>query len=160
MDKKLKSIADKMRVHIKNIQKYPNRMSVNNYNSVVLGIKNYYKGATHCNIDFKKLAFRLSRTLYNRLKRIGKYGIPKKPSETYTKLHKNNFKTFEIDKAHLFPIADIQTENLMNFSQDTCNYTVKGREKITKILEGSIKAQINKMMITSDFSNLEYTYNH
>ena len=74
-----------------------------NYNAYILGIKNYYKIATHVSTDFSEIAYRLSRTLYNRLKSIGKYGIPIKPTETYKRFNKNNFKTFEIESIHLFP---------------------------------------------------------
>lgn len=158
-DKKFNSIKEKLKEGIKKIQRDPSPKTVMAYNSIVLGIKNYYRGATHCNLDFHRLAEHLSRTLHNRLKTRGKFGIPKNPSETYRKFHKNNYRTYEISGIHLYPIADIKTENLMNFSQDICNFTIKGRNKVSKVLESSIKTQINRMMVTSDFSNMEYADN-
>ena len=39
------------------------------YNSYVLGIHNYFNIATHCNLDFSKIAFRTRATLKNRLRK-------------------------------------------------------------------------------------------
>jgi len=64
------------------------------------GSINYYRIATHFNIDCVKIAYRLSRTLYNRLKSTGKYGTPERPRETYKRLYKNKFKTYEIQGIH------------------------------------------------------------
>ena len=160
MDKKKKSIHELARKLISNIQKNPTYQTINHYNAFILGIKNYYRIATHVNIDLTDIAYRLSKTLHNRLKSIGKYGIPIKPSETYKRLHKNNFKTFEIKGIPLFPLADIQTKNAMNFSQDICDYTIVGRLKIHQKLKTDIAVEINKMLRTPyDIDNLEYADN-
>ena len=130
------------------------------YNAYILGIKNYFKVATHINIDFGKIAYRLSKTMYNRLKPIGKYGKPIKPSETYKRLHKNNFRTYKIAGAYLFPLGDIQTRNAMNFSQDICNYTKEGRLKLHQNLRADIAIEINKMLqIPYGKDNLEIADN-
>ena len=44
------------------------------YNSKVIGLLNYYQIATHCNIDFRSIAFVVSRALKHsiKLKRAGK----------------------------------------------------------------------------------------
>jgi len=157
MNKKMKSIHEQGKELIRKIQKNPISKVINHYNAYILGIKNYYRIGTHVSRDFNKLAYCLSKTLYNRLKTIGKFGIPRKPNETYKRLHKNNYKTFEINGIHLFPIADIQTRNAMNFSQDICDYTREGRQKLHKNLKGDIAIEINKMLQTSyDNDNLEY----
>jgi RNA-directed DNA polymerase len=159
-DKKSENIIRKTKEFIYKVQKNPTPKTIIRYNAYILGVKNYYKIATHVNIDFTKIAYRLSRTLYNRLKSIGKYGIPIKPSETYKRLHKNNFKTFQIAGMYLFPIADIQTNHAMNFSQDMCNYSIKGRLKLHKNLKANIAAEMTKMLQTPyDTDNLEYVDN-
>ncbi|MGE7091832.1 group II intron reverse transcriptase/maturase [Lysinibacillus sp. NPDC048646] len=160
MDDKVKTILQKARKLIHEIQKSPTAKTAMNYNVYILGIKNYYKIATHVNIDFSKIAYRLSRTLYNRLKSIGKYGIPIKPSETYKRFNKNNFRTFEIGGTHLFPLADIKTVNSRNFSQDLCNYTKEGRLKLHKQLKNYIAIEINRLLKTIFYNdNLEYADN-
>jgi group II intron reverse transcriptase/maturase len=156
-DKKLNKTLEKARELIQRIQKNRTPKTINHYNAFVLGIQNYYKIATHVSVDFAQIAYRLSRTLYNRLKSIGKYGIPIKPTETYKKFYKNNYKTFEIMGTHLFPLADIKTKNAMNYNQDICDYTREGRQKLHKNLKGDITLEINKMLQTSyDNDNLEY----
>ncbi|WP_445506480.1 group II intron reverse transcriptase/maturase [Niallia sp. 03190] len=160
MDKKIKTILEKARKLIHDIRKNPSPKKINLYNSYILGIKNYYKIATHINFDFAKIEHRLFRTLHNRLKSIGKYGIPIKPSATYKRLHKNKYRTFEIAGIHLYPLKDIQTKNAMNFSQDKCNYTKEGRIKLHKNLKADIATEIHKMLQTYyDNEKLEYADN-
>ncbi|MDF2789911.1 MAG: putative intron 2 protein [Neobacillus sp.] len=130
------------------------------YNSYILGIKNYFKIATHINKDFGKIAYHLMKTMYNRLKSIGKYGKPINPSETYKRLHKNNFKTYKIAGLHLFLLGDTQTSNAMNFSQDLCDYTKEGRLKLHQNLRADIAIEINKMLhIPYGKDNLEFADN-
>ena len=160
MDKKVMNILEKARQLIKEIQKSPSSKTALKYNTFVLGVKNYYKVATHVNINFTDLAYRLSRTLHNRLKSIGKYGLPIKPSETYKRFHKNKFKTYEIEGIHLFPIADIQTKNNFQFNQNICDYTKEGRKYLYKHLSNSIVTEINSMLKLTQYSNnMEYADN-
>ena len=147
-DKKAESIKTKLRELIKTIQKNPTRKTVSAYNTYVMGIKNYYKYATHVNIVFVKIAHQISRTLYNRLKTVGKYEIPFKPDETYLIFNKNNYKTFKVCDIYLHPIMDIQTKNVMNFKQDICNYTKDGRLKIHTELKADITIELHKIART------------
>lgn len=160
MDNKMKNILEKLRYLIREIQNKPTPHTVMDYNAYILGIKNYFKVATHINIDFGKIAYRLLKTMYNRLKPIGKYGKPINPSETYKRLHKNNFRTYKIAGAYLFPLGDIQTTNAMNFSQDICNYTKEGRFKLYQNLRADVAIEINKMLkIPYGKDNLEIADN-
>ena len=160
MDNKMKTILQKARKLIHEIQKSPTAKTATSYNVYILGIKNYYKFATHVNIDFTKIAYRLSRTLYNRIKSIGKYGIPIQPSETYKRFNKGNFKTFEIAGIHIFPLSETKTVNCKNFSQELCNYTEEGRLKLHKQLKNDVVIEINKLLKTISYNdNLEYADN-
>jgi RNA-directed DNA polymerase len=160
MDKKVKIILKKFKDLIRRIQRNPSPKTVMDYNAYILGIKNYFKVATHINIDFGKITYRLIKTLYNRLKSIGKYGKPIKPSVTYKRLHKNNFKTYKIAGLYLFPLGDIQTSNAMNFSQNICNYTKEGRIKLHKNLRADVAIEISKMLqIPYGKDNLEVADN-
>ncbi|OLS34469.1 HNH endonuclease signature motif containing protein [Bacillus sp. MRMR6] len=80
-----------------------------------------------------------------RLSTIGKYGIPIKPSETYKRLYKNQFKTYEIKGIHLAPIADIKHFVNLNYKQHVCNYTSYGRETLYKTLDPLISYEIAKL---------------
>jgi len=47
-----------------------------------------------------------------------------------------NHKTVYLKGIALFPIHGITTKTILNFSQDICNYTKDGREKIHQIQKG------------------------
>ncbi|PHA19894.1 group II intron reverse transcriptase/maturase [Bacillus wiedmannii] len=159
-EKKKKDILEKAKTRIKAIQKSPSGKTIQDYNSYVLGIKNYYKIATHVTIDFTEIAFRLSKTLFNRLKSIGKYKIPTNANALYKRTHRNNYRTFEIAGNHVYPLADIQTRFPQSFSQDICNYTTKGRQKLIKNLKGNIANEMQKMLLSSaKGKTVEYTDN-
>lgn len=69
--KKKKQYKEEGRKRIKQIQKSPTTQNALLYNSWVLGIHNYSRGATHVSLEFGKLAYQLSRTLNNRLRSVG-----------------------------------------------------------------------------------------
>ena len=145
--KKKEKIINTGRNLIKEIRKDPSPSNINRFNTWVLGIHNYYRIATHVSIDFNEIAYRLNRTMYNRFKSIGKYSIPDKPSKTYQKFYgRNNYKTWRINGIHIYPLADIKTKTALFFSQEICNYTQIGRDKIFKLLEKGIEAQIHHLM--------------
>lgn len=113
------------------IQKNTTCENAGRYNSMILGIHNYYKVATHVSLDFNEISYIVNRTLYNRTKSIKSKNGTK--SEYYKKFYGDyNYKTVYIHEIALFPIAGIKTKPPMNFSQDICDYTKKGREKIHK----------------------------
>lgn len=128
-DKANKKIKDNMRKQIKLIKHDTNEKNVNQYNAMVLGFHNYYKVATHVNLDFNKIAFDVSKNLYNRTRTIST--TKGKKSITYDKFYgKYNCKINYICGIALFPIHAIATKAPMNFSQDISNYTEIGRMKI------------------------------
>lgn len=130
-DKAKKKIKEQIKNQIIKIQKNTTCQNVGRYNSMILGMHNYYKVATHVNSDFSEISYIVNRTLYNRTKNIkSKNGIK---SECYKKFYGDyNFKNVYIHGIALFPIAGIKTKPPMNFSQDICDYTKEGRKKIHK----------------------------
>ena len=71
MSKKAKANAfNKIKEAIKTIQKNPCNKTVWNFNTVVMGIQNYYSAATRITINLNELNSYLRKTLYNRLKNI------------------------------------------------------------------------------------------
>lgn len=159
-DKKIEAIKARLKNLIYKIQKEPTIHNVNEYNVYIMGIKNYYKYATHINVDFSKIAYQISKTLYNRLKSIGKYEIPINPSAIYLKFNKNKYRTFKICGSYLHTIADTQTKNAMNFSQNICNYTVEGRSIIHEKLQVDIATTIQQLSKTIyEYNTLELADN-
>jgi 5-methylcytosine-specific restriction endonuclease McrA len=158
--KKQERITKELTEKIKQIQKKPNHKNMNAYNSYVMGIKNYYQVATHVSIDLAEIGYRLSRTLYNRFKSIGKYEKPKSTSMTYKKFNSTGCKTYRINGNLIFPIAGIKTKNNLNFSQAICNYTETGRSKKHKNLDETIYSQLRIMMANPITSRtIEYNDN-
>ncbi|MCU1808317.1 group II intron reverse transcriptase/maturase [Cytobacillus firmus] len=144
--KKRKQYSEEGRKRLKDIQKSPTMQNVLLYNSWVLGIHNYSKGATHVNKDFQRIAFSLLKTLYNRLRQCGIYERPKNAPPTYKKLYKNSYKTYKVSGVYLYPLSDISHKSIMSFSQWLTPFTKEGREHIQKTLTGDITTELIKLM--------------
>lgn len=104
MTKKAKSNAFiKIKEAVKTIQKKPCIATVWHYNTVVMGIQNYYAAATQITLQKRYKGY---EPKYYKIRSMVFVPI-------YAQRHKTN----------------------LGFSQETCNYTVKGREKIHKNLK-------------------------
>lgn len=147
--KKMEQYKEDGRKRIIQIQKSPTAQNALLYNSWVLGIHNYSRAATHVFPEFNKLAYALSKTLFNRLKKVGKYERPKKPPPSYFKFYKTTYKTHKIGRIYLYPITDVSHKNVMNFSQHLTTYTKKGRDDIHKELRGDVLIEIRRLMMSN-----------
>lgn len=128
-DRAKKKIVMNLKEKINEIRKQPTIQNVGKLNSTILGVHNYYKCATHVNIDFSEINFLVSKTLYNRLRTVSSTQGNK--SKAFLKFYGNyNIKIYFIGTVGIFPIAGIKTKPPMNFTQDICNYTIKGRKII------------------------------
>ena len=156
-DKAKIKIQNKLKDKIKEIQKHATSNSVNHYNSMVLGFHNYYKIATNVNLDFAKIAYIINKSLKNRTKNIrSKTGIK---SECYKKLYgKYKYKMTYIHGIALFPIGGISTKTQLGFSQDICNYTKEGRDKIHKNQQ-SVDTHILKHIMENPNPSQSIEYN-
>lgn len=160
-DKKIKQIKHDLQTKVKNIQKSPTAKTVNRYNSYVLGIRNYFRYATHVNIDMKSIAYTLSFKLYNRLLNLGKYEVPVHPPPVYEKFYKNKYKTFKIGGVYLFPLADIQTATIWNYTQEQTPFTQVGRNIAEiKELDRGMLTEIGKLLkVNISNRSIEYADN-
>lgn len=156
--KKQERITKELTEKIKQIQKKPNYKTINAYNSYVMGIKNYYQVATHVYIDLAEINYRLSRTLYNRFKSIGKYEKPKSTNMTYQKFNSTGCKTYEINGNLIFPITGMKTKHNRGFNQIICHYTAAGRSKKHKNLDETIYSQL-RIMMANPITNRTIEYN-
>jgi hypothetical protein len=155
----------KLREGIKDIKKSPKAETVSKYNSKVLGMQNYYKIACNVNLDFHKIGYAVSKTIYNRLRQLsengrrkGKKGVQHQLSETYRRFYKNNFRTKVVAKVALFPIADVQMRIPMSFTQEKCDYTEKGRLLIHQQLE-TINMSILHYLMENPVRGSPHEYN-
>jgi RNA-directed DNA polymerase len=151
-DKAKKNAINKLKEQIKKIQKQGgNSNEVLRLNSMILGSHNYYGSATNVSLDFSEINFLVTKTLEIRLRGW----ISHKPefSETYKRLYGNyNGKIRTVNNITIFPIYGCKNKPPMNFSQEICNYTKLGREKIHKNLRG-YKHLVDYLLRTTNGNN-------
>lgn len=133
-DKSIEKCKKQLKEKIAVLQHNANGIHVQHYNATVLGMHSYYKIASHISKDFAKIAFQVNKSLYCRTKCIrSKTGVK---SKAYQKFYgKSTVKPLYIKKVALYPIHFVQTTAPICFSQDICNYTPEGREKIHSRLQ-------------------------
>jgi RNA-directed DNA polymerase len=144
-DKAKKKIIKTIKEKIKIIKKNPTSGNCNNYNATILGLQNYYKIASNCNIDFSQIAFLVRKSLYNSTRSIrSKTG---RKTKTYERLYgRYNFKIIYIAQIALFPIAGVVTRPSRKFHPEMCSYTETGREKLHEKLGLSINKGIRYLL--------------
>jgi len=141
--KALNNAQIKLKKAIKTIQKHQCIENVWRFNTVVMGIQNYYSVASHITDDLTELNYRIHRTLHNRLKGIRKEATFQDLTKSLRKRYKGyECKVYKVKEMALAPIHAQRCQINLNFSQSICNYTTEGRNKI----HHSIKA-INKQTL-------------
>jgi RNA-directed DNA polymerase len=148
MTKKAKSNAlIKIKDSIKAIQKKPCAETVWHYNTVVMGIQNYYAAATQISKNLSELSSHLNKTLYNRLKNIRTEATFEDMTNTLQKRYKGYLpQYFKILDMVFVPIYAKRHKTNLCFSQETCNYTVQGRAKIHNNLKAINKRVLSNVM--------------
>lgn len=132
-DKALKKSKANLRQKILEIQNHTNAEEVKKYNSAVTGIQNYYRIATNVYNNLTEIDYALLRTRNNRLRKKAKIvRFCETPSDFKKKTTgiRDYTKIYRIMDIHMLPITGVHHKSPMNFSQEICNYTEKGRKKI------------------------------
>jgi len=147
----------KLKVQVIKVQRTNLAKEVNKLNSMILGLHNYYKVATHVNKDFSLIAFLVNKTLENRLK----LGLNKQGhiSKTFKKYYgKYNFKAYNVCKIRLFPIGGIKFSIPYSFIQTTCNYKASGRAEIHTELQ-NVNSNMFKYMLANPIRGQTIEFN-
>ncbi|MMZ54337.1 Group II intron-encoded protein LtrA [compost metagenome] len=150
-EKAKKACMEKLRNRVVHIQKEATTANVMKYNATVLGIQNYYKVATHFNLDANRLAWTLNKILHNRLKKV--WTERGSPSVLYRKLYKNNYRKRYVAGMILFPLGDVAHVHARVFSPLINSYTVKGRERIHKKLSETYNQGILRYLMDNPLIN-------
>jgi RNA-directed DNA polymerase len=148
MTKKAKANAfQKIKDAIKVVKKKPCIQTVWNFNTVVMGIQNYYSVATQITINLNELNAHLRKTLYNRLKNIRNEASFHDMTKTLQKRYKG-YKAilFKIKQMVFVPIHAQRWKNTLCFSQTTCNFSAEGRAKIHNSLKAIDKTMLSYIM--------------
>ena len=127
-------IMAKGKALIKKIQKNPTAKNVSLYNSYVLGTQNYYRIATHCTLDFKKIGYNLDRNIKIRWKSISTNNGS--PSKIYLEKYKGyDKKRTYINGLIILPMSACKTRNAMCLSKKVNKFTPEGRKLIHQQIE-------------------------
>lgn len=120
------------------------------YNSVILGIQNYYRIATNVYNNLDRINYSLIRTHYNRLRTIAKRVRFRDTPLDFQKKTKGlsaDKKIYQIKRINLIPLTGIHHKPPMNFSQDICNFTQKGRERIHNNQKAVAEANLEALQL-------------
>jgi RNA-directed DNA polymerase len=148
MSKKAKANAfQKIKEAIKVVKKNPCIQSVWNFNTVVMGIQNYYSVATQITINLNELNAHLRKSLYNQLKNIRTEASFHDMTKTLQKRYKGyKAKLFKIQQMVFVPIHAQRWKTTLCFSQSICNFTAEGRAKIHNSLKAIDKTMLSYIM--------------
>ncbi|KOP79403.1 reverse transcriptase [Lysinibacillus sp. FJAT-14745] len=148
MSKKAKANAfQKIKEAIRVIKRKPCIQTVWNFNTVVMGIQNYYSAATQITINLNELNLHLRKTLYNQLKNIRTEARFHEMTKTLQKRYKGyKAKLYKIQNMVFVPIHAQRWRKTLGFSQIICNFTVEGRAKIHNSLKAINKNTLSYIM--------------
>lgn len=136
--KAMKRVKINLKNKIKDIQNNTIAQRVINYNLAVIGIQNYYKYATNIYNNLTDINYSLLRTTKGRLSNKAVMIKFKETTINFQRLAKGirkDSKVLKVMDVAMIPITGVHHRSPMNFSQDICNYTAKGREKIHRNLK-------------------------
>lgn len=161
-DKSMQKVLDKLLKQIKKIENPQNEkmehFEVEVYNSIVIGIHNYYRIATNVNIDMQKIAFRIERTFRKRLQKRLKKSIENPQKDYVYKTYGKSKQIRFIKNKVVAPIGYIRHKNPMYKPVKVNKYTVKGRELIHKNLQ-RIDMEILRYIMQNPIVNRSIEYN-
>ncbi|MEK4628448.1 MAG: group II intron reverse transcriptase/maturase [Solibacillus sp.] len=145
--KALNNAQLKLKKAVKTIQKHQCVENAWRFNTVVMGIQNYYAAASHITDDLNELNYRIHRTLHNRLKGIRKEAKFQDLTKSLQKRYKGyECNLYKIKEMVLVPIHAQRCQININFSQSICNYTTEGRNKIHHDLRAIDKSILTAVM--------------
>lgn len=103
------------------------------FNSMVMGVQNYYCIAMHINLDCDKLQYAVSRILHNRLRtqkenRLRKTGRPLTQAERERYGKSKQIRYVAGSQEPIYPIAYVQHKNPIAKRRNVCCYTPEGRQ--------------------------------
>lgn len=142
------------------IKKATNQVNIANYNSVILGIQNYYDMATHITKDLSILEYRTRRRRYNLVDKYAK--LKGEFSRTFKEIYGSYLhrKIYFAKGINLFPISAMKHKRARNFTQEKNNYTAEGRMLIHKELTGISMEIVNYIMKNPiETASVEYNDN-
>ncbi len=144
--KAMKKVSDNLTKQIKVIQHTPTKEDLQKqlvkYNSMVIGIHQYYRRATHISVDCPKINQRIRIIIKNRLD-VKKNGSP--PSDFVKKNYARSKQLRWINGYPMIPLGFVKHSHTSLPKMGICKYTPEGRVLIHKYLTFPIDI-INQLM--------------
>lgn len=144
--KAMQTASDKLAKQVKVMQHTPTKEELQKqlvkYNSMVVGIHQYYKKATHISVDCPKINQRIMIIIKNRLE-VKRTGQP--PSDFVKKNYARSKQLRWINGYPMIPIGFIKHSHTSLPKMGICKYTPEGRTLIHKYLTFPIDT-INQLM--------------
>ena len=173
--KSIARIKTSLHKQIKRIQKSPNSQKcireIGKYNSMVIGIHNYYKIATQVNADLNALAMDIERQQYNRFDKapqnaektngFTKHGSYTGNDEGYKPYLRSKMIRY-LMRYPILPIGYVQTRNPMRKNKAINKYTARGRELMHKDLSNVTESELRYLRenpIINERATIEYNDN-
>jgi hypothetical protein len=120
--KALGNAQSKLKQAVKAIQKHQSAENVWRFNTVIMGIQNYYSAASNITKDLNELGNRLNKASYNRLKEMRKEATFQDLTKSLQKRYKGyECKLYKIKEMVLVQIHAQRYKVNLNFSQIICN---------------------------------------
>jgi len=146
-DKALERIHNDLSKQVVNIQRSSNSdralAGIMKYNSMVIGVHNYYNTATHVAGDFRRMQDQMNRKMYNRFaKAVRRDGSSNSNGYTKNGSYKGKHAGYEpymkskrvyyYMRYPVLPIGFVKHRNPMQKQKGICKYTEEGRKLIHK----------------------------
>lgn len=131
--------------------------AINDYNSFIMGIHNYYRMATAACSDIQQLAYEIKISIKNRLQER----VKRRSSQTIPEYAKHYAKSKEIrfiSKTVLLPIGYIQHHPPVHKKKLINKYTPEGRAEIHKNLE-SVDMNMLHILMKNPIQSATIEYN-
>lgn len=135
-DKATKRAREELSQCVQAMKRPPNEReqyrAIQRYNSVVVGLHNYYRLATHVSQDFYAIAFPIKRQMHSRLKELTRRG---KLERGFIKERYGKSKQLRFLNGHpIVPVGYVKTKDALHKKRNVNRYTPEGREEIHKNL--------------------------
>ena len=147
--KALRKAKTNLKLKVKDIARHTTGFNISRYNLTVIGMQNYYCIATNVYNNLTEVSYALLPTIRIRLRNIAK-SVPFESTssefQSKTKGIRPKTKIVMIADNPLLPIQGVQHKNPMNFSQDICNFTKQGRNKVHDDVVVVTKEEIRELL--------------
>lgn len=162
-DKAMKRTVKNLKNQIKEIQSPGNEKeewrAITQYNSMVIGIHNYYRMATNISLDMTKISRNIDTVVKNRLReRAKKSGSLEKYQYIRSRYGRSRQMRF-VNGIPLCPVGYIQTKTPKFQKRKVNKYTVEGREEIHKKLGINMSIFHELMEQNESLGSVEYMDN-